>query len=83
MTVPEDSPTSKPKLLGSLAMAAIPSIISSERLHSDTSAELTEETTAGSTACRTVNLDVRHLLQLTCKVNHAKAPGDWSDCQGG
>ena len=75
MTVPEDSPTSKPKLLGSLAMAAIPSIISSERLHSDTSAELTEETIAGSTACRKVRLDVRQLLQLTSNTNH-ETPGD-------
>jgi len=51
MTVPEDKPTRRPKLLGSLAIAAMPNMTSSERLHNETSAEETEETTAGSTAC--------------------------------
>lgn len=64
ITVPDDSMTSKPKLPGSLATAAIPNMINSDKLHNDTSAELTEATILRGTAC-----NHHYTCQLCCVQN--------------
>ena len=60
MTAPEDSETSMPKNLGSLATAAMPSITSSLMLAVATSTELTDAASSGSTACQHANVYSTH-----------------------
>ena len=57
----------------------MPNITSSERLHNETSAEETEETTAGSTAC-IKNTKLITPILVTNQVIDVLFPGDCNTC---